>query len=154
MDTKGETLDEKIDEVDGVGLRVAPVDLQGADPCSVINRGVVVTLDLLILCSSEDQELDVHLDMVAWHLFVVALGMDLPRTRPPRKAVQAMPLQSAIDARVRDFDGVIALLIPDDPDRSEMVLESEVKDLLFDPRRHLVRMIVWHRARPVSPSSE
>jgi len=40
---------------------------------------------------------------------------------------------------------MIALQIPDDPDRSEMIFASEVKDLLFDLRRHFIRVFVRHR---------
>lgn len=65
LDAEGELLDDMIDEVDGVGLRVALVNFQGAHPRSVINRRVLVTLDLLTLFFFEDQELDVHLNMVA-----------------------------------------------------------------------------------------
>jgi hypothetical protein len=55
-----------------------------------------------------------------------------------------MSFEGAMDVRIGDFDGVIALQILDNPDRSEMILAPEVEDLLLDFRRHLVRMIMWH----------
>jgi hypothetical protein len=59
-----------------------------------------VTPDLLTLFSSEDQKLDVHLDMKNRHLFVVALGARLSQAGPAKQAVRAVALEGAIDTRV------------------------------------------------------
>ena len=132
LDAEGTLLDDVIHEIDGAGLSVALVNFQGARPRGVVDRRILVALDLLPLFSSEDQELDIHLDMMARHLLVVALGVHLSQSGPPRQAVQSMTLEGAIDSCVGDFDGVIALQVPDDPDRSEMIRSSKMKDLLFD----------------------
>lgn len=131
LDAEWKLLDDVIHEIDGARLSVALVNFQGAHPRGVVNRCVLVTLDLLTLFSSEDQELDIHL---ARHLLVVALGVHLSQSGPPRQAVQSMTLEGAIDSCVGDFDGVIALKVPDDPDRSEMIRSSKMKDLVFDLR--------------------
>jgi len=56
-----------------------------------------------------------------------------------------MLFEGAIDTRIGNFDGVIALQVPDNPDWSEMILVYEMKDLFFDFSGHLVWMIKWHR---------
>lgn len=144
LDTEGELFDDVVNEVDGAGLRVALVNFQGAHPRGVVNRCILVALDLLTLFPFEDQELDVHLDVMTRHLLIVALGVHFPQSGPPRQTIHAMSLERSIDTRIGHFDAVIALQIPDDPDRAEVILAPEMEDLLFDLRRHLVRMIMWH----------
>jgi hypothetical protein len=98
--------EDVVNEVDGASLRMALVNFQGAHPRGVVNRCILVTLDLLTLLSIEDQELDVHLDVMTRHLLVVAPGVHLSQAGPPRQAVQSMALEGAIDSCVGDFDGV------------------------------------------------
>lgn len=124
LDAEWKLLDDVIHEIDGAGLSVALVNFQGARPRGVVDRRILVALDLLPLFSSEDQELDIHLDVMIWHLLIVALAVHLSRVSPPRQAVQSMALEGAIDSCVGDFDGVIALQVPDNPDRPEMILAS------------------------------
>ena len=134
LDTEGELFDDVVNGVGGAGLRVALVNFQGAHPRGVVNRCILVALDLLALFPFEDQEPDVDLDVMTRHLLIVALGVHLSQSGPPRQAAQSMALEGAIDSCVGDFDGVIALQVPDDPDRSEMIRSSKMKDLLFDLR--------------------
>ena len=54
-------------------------------------------------------------------LLLIALGMDLTNPRAARKPVQAIAPENAIDAGIRDLDGVIARQIPDDPNGSQVV---------------------------------
>ncbi len=42
LDPEGELLDDVIDEVDGVGLRVTPVDLQRPNPRRIIDGRVLI----------------------------------------------------------------------------------------------------------------
>jgi hypothetical protein len=145
LDTEGERLHYVIREIDGAGLSVALVYFQRAHPRHVVNRRVLLPLDLLPLFSLEDQELDVQLDMMARHLLAVSLRVHLSQSRPARQAVQSMALEGAIGTCIGDFDGRIALQLPDNPDRSEMILAPEVKDLLFDFSGHFIWMIMWHK---------
>jgi hypothetical protein len=69
----------------------------------------------------EGQEFDVNLDLVARNLLFVAFGVDFADTGSSRKLAEAVPPENPIDARIRDFDVVIASEIPNDPDRSQMI---------------------------------
>ena len=68
LDAERELVDDVIDEVDGIDLVVAAVDLQSPDAGGIIDRRVLVALDHAALYPFEDQELDVHLDVMAWDL--------------------------------------------------------------------------------------
>ena len=98
--TEWKLIDDVIHKVDGAGLSVAPVNFQSAHSRGVVDCRVLVALDLLSLFSLEDQELDVHLDVMARHLLVVSLGVHLSQTGPARQAVQAVALEGAIDTCV------------------------------------------------------
>lgn len=117
LDAEWKLLDDVICEIDGAGLSVALVSVRGAHPRGVIDRRLLVAPDLLPLFSSEDQAPDVHLDIRNRHLLVVALGVHLARVSPPRQPVQSMALEGAIDTCAGDFDGGLALQVPDNPDR-------------------------------------
>lgn len=97
LDAEWKLLDDVIHEIDGAGLSVAIVNVQGAHPRGVIDRRILIAVDFLPLFSFEDQELGVHLDKMAGRLLVVALGVRLSQAGPPRQAVQAVTLEGAID---------------------------------------------------------
>ena len=100
LDTERELFNDVIDKVDGVGLRVPSVNFQCSHACCIINRSILVALDLLPVFFIEDHELDVHLDVVARPLFVVTPGVNLPHASAARQAAQAMALERAIDAGI------------------------------------------------------
>ena len=76
LDAERELFDDVIDEVDRVGLCVFVVDLERPDAGGIVDRGILEPADLLAALASEGEELDVHLDVMAWHLLVVTLGVE------------------------------------------------------------------------------
>ena len=94
-DPKWELLDNVVHEVYGVGLRVLFIDFQSTHTCSIIDRGVLEAAYLLSLFAFESQELDVHLDVVTWNLFLIALCVYLSSASATRKSVQAMAALNA-----------------------------------------------------------
>ena len=99
---------------------------------AVIDRRVLVALDRLSVFAVEFQELDVNLDLMAGHLLLVALGVDLADARPARQSAQTMPLENAVDASIGELDGVIARQVPDDAHRPEMIGLPQMQDLFND----------------------
>ena len=81
-DAEREGRDHVVDEVDGVCLGVAFVDLEGSDPGHIVDRRILEAAKLLAAFSFEGQELDIHLDVMARHPLVVALGVDSPMRVP------------------------------------------------------------------------
>jgi hypothetical protein len=80
-DAEREFVDDGVDEVDRVRLIVAVIDLQGANARGIVDRRVLVALDGLPVFPFEFQELDVDLDLMTRHLFLVSLSVDLANTR-------------------------------------------------------------------------
>ena len=93
LDPKRELLDDMINEVDRVSLRVFRVDSECPDPRRVVDRGILEASNILTPLSNESQELNVHLDVMSRHLLVVAFCVDLAHTRTARKPVDAMKFQ-------------------------------------------------------------
>jgi len=89
LDAEGELLDHVVDEVDGVGLIVPVVDLQGPDACGVVDGGVLVPLDRGAIFVFERQELDVDLDMVPWDPLLIPGCMNCPTRRCQEFRVRA-----------------------------------------------------------------
>ena len=86
-----------VDEVDGAGLCVFPVDFQSPHPCRVINGSELEAPNLFTARPFESQELDVHLNVVTGNLLVVTLGMDLAQAGAARKTVDATAFQYSRD---------------------------------------------------------
>ena len=93
LDLKPALLDDMINELDRVSLRVFSVNFECPDPRRVVDRGILEASNFLTLLSNESQELNVHLDVMPRHLLVVAFCVDLAHTRTPRKPVDAMKFQ-------------------------------------------------------------
>ena len=89
-DAEGELVDDVIDEVDGVGLRMAFVHFKGANPSCIVDGCILEAADFLFLLTGKSQELDVHLNMMAGALLVVPLCMDFADARAAWKEVQAI----------------------------------------------------------------
>jgi len=132
LDVKGELLDDVINEVDRVPPRVAFVDLQRPNPGRIVDDGIRVALNLLASGILESQEFHVELDVMARDPFVLSLGVDLASADVAWQALHSIADQRSIDAGSRDTDTVIALQIPLDPLRSEVVLAPQMEDLLDD----------------------
>ena len=128
-DPERKLVDDMVDEVDRIGLGVAIIDLQGTNTGRIIDGCVLEAPDYFTaVFSFERQELNVHLDVVAGNLLVVAFGVNLAHSGPAREPVQTVVFEDPIDASIRDGDAVTALQIPDDPDRPEVVRAAQVKD--------------------------
>jgi hypothetical protein len=89
-DPKWELLDNVVHEVYGIGLRVLFIEFQSPHSCRIIYCGVLETAYLFSLFTFESQELDVHLDVVPWNLFLIALCVHLTRASATRKSVETM----------------------------------------------------------------
>lgn len=70
-------LDDVIDEVYGVCLRVFLIDLESANSGCIVDCSVLEPAHLLAAFSFEGQELDVYLDVVTSNLFLISLGVQL-----------------------------------------------------------------------------
>lgn len=139
-DSERKLFDHVVDKIDGICLGLPLIDLEGSDAGRIVDGGELEAADLLTAFSFEGQKLDVHLDVVAGDLFVIALGVDLAHPGAAREPVQPVALEDPVDAGIRDCDAVIALQIPDDPDRPQMVFAPEMQHLLSNFRRYLVWM--------------
>lgn len=65
-----EALDNVVDEEDGIGLCVPLVDPERLNARSIVDGGVLIALDRLAVFSSEDQGLDVTLDLMSGNLLL------------------------------------------------------------------------------------
>ncbi len=106
---EGELLHDVVDEVDGVGLRVALLDLQRTNPVRVVDRRVRIPADRPAPFSLQGQELDVYLDGVARNLLLVSMGVHGPRSKPIGESVEAIALAGAVHGRVGRLDVGVAL---------------------------------------------
>jgi hypothetical protein len=100
FDAEGEFADDVIDEGDGVGLIVPLKDFEGPDASGIINGGVLVALDRLVVFVIECQELDISLDLTARNLTLTSDGMNFAQPGPSWKAVEAIAFEDAVDASV------------------------------------------------------
>ena len=60
----------------------------------------------------------------ARHPFLIAFGVQLTHSRASGQPVETIALEDAVNPCIRDFDAVIALEIPDDPDGPEVILAA------------------------------
>jgi hypothetical protein len=139
---KRELLHDVVDEVDGVGLRVASVDLECANSRGVVDGCVLVTSHRRTLFPLQRQELHVDLHVVAGDLLLVAMRMDGTPSDTVRKSVDAMPLADPIDGRVGRPDTVVAMQVPDDTNRPHVVGSAQVQDLFHHHIGRFVRVVV------------
>jgi hypothetical protein len=145
VDTEWEALDDVVEEVDSVGLGVPAVDLESPDTGGVVDGGVLIALDRFSVFSSEDQELEVKLDLVAWHLLLVAGCVDLAEPCSPQQPVQAIALEDTGYAGSRELDVMVARQIPNDALWPLMVGLPQVKYLLDDLWRCAVLLVFGDR---------
>lgn len=74
-DAKRELLDNVINEVDRACLRVFLINLESTNSGCVMNGSELKSALFLATFSFAGQKLNVHLDMIAGHLFLIALGV-------------------------------------------------------------------------------
>ena len=83
-DTKRELLNNMVDEVDSAGLRVFLVDFEHSNTRRIIDCRILETTNFLTVIAFKRQKLNVHLNMMAWNLLVVAFGVDFPQASATR----------------------------------------------------------------------
>jgi hypothetical protein len=62
----------------------------------------LITFELLARFVIEYQGLNIHLDVVAWHLLVVAFGMDFSRPHLARQSTYTVPFEDAVNGGIRN----------------------------------------------------
>jgi hypothetical protein len=97
------------------------------------------------------QELHVYLYVMARSLLWVPMRVPGAPPYAPRKLVHAVTIAGTIRRRVGRLDVVVALEMPDDPDRSHVIGPTQVQDLLDDFTRRLVRMVMRAAFAAVQP---
>ena len=76
VNTKGKLLNHIVNEIYGILLSMARVDLQSPNPGSVVNGGILKATDLLAISPLYCQESHVDLDMMARNPFGITFGVD------------------------------------------------------------------------------
>ena len=92
--------DDVINEVDGVCLRMLLVDLEGANSGCIVDRCVLEPTYLFAAFSFEGQKLNVHLNVMSWHLLLIAFGVQLAHSCTSGQPVKAVALEDAVDTGV------------------------------------------------------
>ena len=139
LNPERELLNDMIDEVNRTLLCVPLVYLQSTDVCRIIDSGILISFDLLAIFSFEDQELDVHLYVMAGHLFLISPGMNLSSADVIWQAADAVSLQNPINCCIRYPEVMIPGHVPHDPHRAEVVLFSQTQDLF----NNLIWRSIW-----------
>ena len=103
-----------------------------------VDRCILEATDLFAAFRSEGQKLNVHLNVMSWHLLLIALGVQLAHSCASGRPVKAVALEDTVDAGVGDFDAVIARQIPNNPDWPEVILATQIQNLLNDLGRRLI----------------
>jgi len=92
--------DDVVNEVDRVCLRVLLVDLEGANSGCIVDRCVLEPTYLFAAFSFEGQKLNVHLNVMSWHLLLIAFGVQLTHSCTSGQPVKAVALEDAVDTGV------------------------------------------------------
>ena len=142
---KGELFNDVINEVDRICLSVFVVNFQRSYTCCIIDCRVLEPAHLITMFSLKCQELDIYLDMVTWHLFLVTLGVQLPHSGTSRQPVKAIAFEDTVYPRIRYFDAVVARQVPNDPDRSQVIFAAQIQDLFDNLWRRLIGRVLWNR---------
>ena len=126
LDPEGEFLNDIGDEVDGTFLCVPFIDFQGAYTRCIIDCCILVSFDFPAVFSFEYQELNIHLDMVAWHLLFISFGMNLAPPYITRQSTDTVSLQYSGYGYIRDLQVMIASHVPHDPHWAEMIFFPQI----------------------------
>ena len=130
-----------------IELRRARLDVSVADAL-VLDMPVKPGLDLMAVVGPDflDAEWE-RANHVVNEIDGVGLGVSVvdpegADARAPRQPVQPVALEGPLNPSIGDPEPMVALQVPDDPLRPEMVLAVKMQDLLGNLRRRLVRMVV------------
>ena len=134
--------DDMINEVDGVCLSMLFVDLEGANSGCIVDRCVLEPTDLFASFPYEGQKLNIHLNVMPWHLLLIAFGVQLAHSCASGQTVKAVTLKDTVDAGVGDFDAVVARQIPDDPYWPEVIFAPQIKHFVNDLSGRLIGWVL------------
>jgi len=95
-----ELFDDVVNEVDGVCLRVLLVDLEGANSGCIVDRCVLEPTDLFAAFSFEGQKLNIHLNVMARHLLLIAFGVQFAHACASGQSVEAVTFENAVDPSI------------------------------------------------------
>ncbi len=95
-----ELFDNVVNEVDGVCLRMLLVDLESANSGCIVDRCVLEPTDLFASFSIEGQKLNIDLNVMPWHLLLIAFGVQLAHSCASGQTVKAVTLKDPVDAGV------------------------------------------------------
>ena len=98
--------------------------------CGVIDRRVRVAPNRTASFSLQGQELHVHLHVMPGHLLLVAVRVYSPPSDAVRESAHAMSPADPIDRRIGDLDVVVALQVPNDPNRPHVIGPTQMENLL------------------------
>ena len=132
MQPKRKLRDHVVEAVHGVLLGMARVALQRSDARSVINGRVLIPPRRLPVFPDELQERDVNLPVMPGDLCGVPVRVHGSSPDATGSSIQAVAPEDAGDPGFRNRDAVIALEIPDDADRAEVIRAAEMEALLDD----------------------
>ena len=125
-----ELFDDVLNEVDGIYLRVFLVDLESANSGCIVDRCILEPTDLFASFSSAGQKLYIDLNVMPWHLLLIAFGVQLAHLCASGQTVKAVMLKDTVDAGVGNFDAVVARQILNNPYWPEVILAPEIENLL------------------------
>jgi hypothetical protein len=120
-DSKRELFHDVVDAVDRIRPCVALVYLECSDSRGVIDRRVLIAPNGRSLPSRKRDELRVYLHVLARNLLLAPVRVHGASSDSVRNSGQAMLLTDSVDRCIRDFDVVIALEIPGNADRPNVV---------------------------------
>jgi len=65
-------------------------------------------------------------------MFLITISVKFAHPRTPWKPVEAIAPQNAVNPSIRDFYAVVALQLPNNPNRPEVIFTTKIKDFLDD----------------------
>lgn len=102
------------------------IDLGSSDARGIFDGGTMGAADFLAALADGGEELDVHLDVMARHLLVSALGVDFAHARSACQSANAVAPEDARHSSIGECNALITYEIPNDPDRSKVIFTAQV----------------------------
>src|SRR5450631_3355678 len=93
FDAERKFLDDVIDEINGVRLRMLVVDFERSNARRVVDSRILKTADILAAFIREGEEFDIHLDVMTRDLFAVTYRVHFAHPRSARQPADAIALQ-------------------------------------------------------------
>ena len=134
--------DDVVNKVNRICLGMLLVDLEGANSGCIVDRRILEPADLFAAFPYECQKLNVHLNVMPWHLLLIAFGVQLAHSCASGQTVKAVTLKDTVDAGVGDFDAVVARQIPDDPYWPEVIFAPQIKHFVNDLSGRLIGWVL------------